>query len=117
LGWQSLGLGMVSLLRLVPLVIFIVMSKLAGTERAKYRLWAKQPFWFGPYVANHTITILLGLAFTCLAPLIAPFCLLYFTLALMAQKYQLIFAATLPYDSTGRMWMTVRDQTALWCPS
>jgi hypothetical protein len=73
------------LLRLVPLILFFVFYKLAGTDRARYRLWAKQPFMFGTNVANHTIIMLLGLAFCCLAPLIAPFALLYFTLALVSK--------------------------------
>lgn len=98
------------LLRVVPLVIYFIKDKLAGTERAKYRNWAKQPFSFGANVANHTIILLLGLAFTCLAPLIAPFCLLYFTLALMAQKYQLIYVVTLPYQASGRMWIDVSSR-------
>jgi hypothetical protein len=80
---QALAVGM-GLLRLVPLILFFIFYKLAGTERAKYRLWAKQPFVFGANVANHTIIMLLGLAFCCLAPLIAPFVLLYFTLALVS---------------------------------
>jgi len=81
---QALAVGM-GLLRLVPLILFFVFYKLAGTERARYRLWAKQPFMMGPNVANHTIIMLLGLAFCCLAPLIAPFALLYFTLALVSR--------------------------------
>jgi formate hydrogenlyase subunit 3/multisubunit Na+/H+ antiporter MnhD subunit len=80
-----MGMG---LLRLVPLILFFVFYKLAGTERARYRLWAKQPFIFGTNVANHTIIMLLGLAFCCLAPLIAPFALLYFTLALVSGECQ-----------------------------
>jgi hypothetical protein len=71
------------LLRLVPLILFAIFYRLAGTERAQYRLWAKQPYAFGTNVANHTIIMLLGLAFCCLAPLIAPFALLYFSLALV----------------------------------
>ena len=58
-------------------------------------------------VANHTIIMLLGLAFCCVAPLIAPFCLLYFTLSLLAQQYQLVYVMTLPYDAAGRMWGNV----------
>eukprot|EP00878_Enallax_costatus_P008398 GHUV01008778.1.p1 GENE.GHUV01008778.1~~GHUV01008778.1.p1 ORF type:complete len:750 (+),score=167.74 GHUV01008778.1:924-3173(+) len=106
---NALGVGM-GLLRVVPLIIYFIKDKLAGTERAKYRNWAKQPFSFGTNVANHTIILLLGLAFTCLAPLIAPFCLLYFTLALMVQKYQLIYVVTLPYQAAGRMWIDCFNQ-------
>lgn len=36
------------------------------------------------------MVVLLGLAYCCVTPLIAPFCLLYFLLASLAQKYQLI---------------------------
>lgn len=103
------GNGM-GLLRVVPLVLFFIFSKLAGTERAKYRLWAKQPFKFGTAVANHTMILLLGLAFTCLAPLIAPFAWLYFTLSLMAQKYQLTYVVTLEYNAAGRMWINCFHQ-------
>ncbi|KAF8065514.1 CSC1-like protein [Scenedesmus sp. PABB004] len=106
---NALAVGM-ALFRLVPLVIYFIKSKLAGTERAKYRAWAVQPFEFGTQVANHTITLLLGLAFCCLAPLIAPFCLLYFSLALLAQKYQLVYVVTLPYNGGGRMWIDVFHQ-------
>jgi hypothetical protein len=103
---QALGVGM-GLLRIVPLIIYLLKAKLAGTEKAKYRLWAKQYFTFGSQVANHTIISLLGLAYCCLAPLVAPFCLLYFALGLMAQKYQMVYVATIQYDATGRMWLNV----------
>eukprot|EP00882_Tetradesmus_deserticola_P001118 GHRQ01001211.1.p1 GENE.GHRQ01001211.1~~GHRQ01001211.1.p1 ORF type:complete len:784 (+),score=334.19 GHRQ01001211.1:817-3168(+) len=106
---QACGLGG-DMLRLVGLVLFFVFMKLAGTEKARYRLWAKQNYEFGKNVANHTMVLLLGLAFTVLAPLIAPFCLLYFSLALLAQKYQLIYVVTLPYQAAGRMWMNCFNQ-------
>ena len=44
--------------------------------------------------------ILLGLAYCCVAPLIAPFCLLYFVLATLAQKYQLIVRDMIRYISS-----------------
>lgn len=103
---QALAVGL-GLLRIIPLVIFIIRSKLAGTERAKYRVWAKQTLTFGTYVATHTMTILLGLCFCCLSPLIAPFCLLYFTLAILAQKYQLVYVFSHPYEACGRLWISV----------
>jgi formate hydrogenlyase subunit 3/multisubunit Na+/H+ antiporter MnhD subunit len=105
-SFQACAIGG-GLLRLVGLILFFVFFKLAGTERARYRLWAKQNYEFGTNVANHTMVLLLGLSFTVLAPLIAPFCLLYFSLALLAQKYQLIYVVTLPYQAAGRMWMNV----------
>ena len=102
------------LLRIVPLIIYLLKAKLAGTEKAKYRLWAKQYFTFGAQVANHTIIALLGLSYCCLAPLVAPFCLLYFALAVMSQKYQLVYVSTIQYDATGRMWLNVSCGFG-WC--
>lgn len=41
------------------------------------------------------MVILLGLAYCCITPLITPFCLLYFGLATIAQKYQMIVSRQL----------------------
>ncbi|KIY93558.1 hypothetical protein MNEG_14404 [Monoraphidium neglectum] len=98
------------ILRLVPLVIYFIKDKLAGTEKAKYRLWAKQDHTFGTYVADHSLVILLGLAYCCLTPLVTPFCLLYFALTLLSQKYQLIYVLQHAYEAEGRMWITVFHQ-------
>ena len=76
----------------------------------RYRLWAKQQFTFGAYTARHTIVILLGLAYCCVAPLITVFCVLYFALVIVAQKYQLVYALTHPYETNGRLWLTVRGR-------
>ena len=111
---QALAVGM-GLLRVVPLIIYLIKNKLAGTERAKYRLWAKQTNMFGTSLANHTITILLGLCFCNLSPLIAPFCLLYFTLAGLAVRYQLIYVYSHPYEAAGRMWFNCFNQVRGCC--
>lgn len=106
---NACGAGM-ALLKLVGLIIFLIRSKIAGTEKARYRLWARQEFLFGPYTAFHTITVLLGLSFCILSPLIAPFCLLYFTLSLLVQKYQMVYVLRKPYEANGRMWLTLFHQ-------
>jgi hypothetical protein len=53
------------------------------------------------------MTILLGLAFCCISPLITPFCLLYFALVAVAQRYQLLYVLSAPYEANGRLWMNV----------
>lgn len=98
------------LLRIVGLVIYFIKDMLAGTEKAKYRLWANQQFMFGTFVANHTMVALLGLSYCCISPLIAPFCLLYFFLATLSQKYQLIYVLKHPYEAAGKMWGAVFNQ-------
>jgi hypothetical protein len=37
-------------------------------------------------------------------PLIAPFCLLYFALAFVSQKYTMIYVLSHDYEASGRMW-------------
>jgi uncharacterized membrane protein YgcG len=105
---QACGIGL-NLLNIVGFIIYNILNKIAGTERAKYRLWSKQMFSFGTNTANHTIILLLGLSYCCLAPLIAPFCLLYYVLALVSQQYKLVYVNSREYEATGRMWYTVRE--------
>jgi hypothetical protein len=67
-------------------------------------------------VADHSLVILLGLAYCCLTPLVTPFCLLYFALTLLSQKYQLIYVLQHAYEAEGRMWITVRGEGAALVP-
>jgi hypothetical protein len=52
------------MLRAVGLVVFWILSALAGTPRAKLRVWSKQYIKFGDQVADHTMAIMLGLVFS-----------------------------------------------------
>lgn len=99
-----------ALLRIVGLAIFCIKLKLFGTERARYGAWKPeaQVALYGTSLPNHTIVLLLGLTFCCISPLIAPFCLLYFTSALVAQKYSQVYVVTHPYEAQGQLWTNVR---------
>jgi hypothetical protein len=98
-----------ALLRIVGLVIFLIKLKLFGTERARYAAWkpAAQASLYGTALPNHTIVLLLGLTFCCISPLIAPFCLLYFSSALLAHKYLQTWVVTHPYEAQGQIWTNV----------
>jgi hypothetical protein len=98
-----------ALLRIVGLIIFIIKLKLFGTERARYGAWnpKAQAALYGTALPNHTIVILLGLTFCCVSPLIAPFCLLYFSTALLAHKYMQSWVVTHPYEAQGQIWTNV----------
>jgi hypothetical protein len=68
-----------TILRVVPLALFWVKSRLASTERAKARLWQRQLFSYGTVVPDDTMVFLLGLTFAAICPIIAPVALVYFT--------------------------------------
>jgi hypothetical protein len=106
-----------SLLRIVGLVIFLLKIKLFGTERARYAAWKPQAqrALYGAMLPNHTIVILLGLVFCCVSPLIAPFCLLYFSSALLAHKYLQTWVVTHPYESQGMIWTNVSSFAFVFC--
>jgi hypothetical protein len=100
-----------SILRIVPLVLFWVKSKLAGTERAKARLWQDQKASYGARVADDTIAILMGLSFSVMCPIIAPTALIFFLVSFLVWKYQLVYVYNPPYEAGGLLWKNVFNQS------
>lgn len=49
-GLQALAATPVGFLRIVGLVLFWLLSRIAATERAKARLWQRQTMKYGPIV-------------------------------------------------------------------
>lgn len=78
----------VGLLRVVPLIIYALRYRFAATDRARRKLWQDQQALFGAGLTDHTIILLLGLAFAVINPLILPFVLLYFAIASLTERFQ-----------------------------
>ncbi|CAK0785988.1 hypothetical protein CVIRNUC_009201 [Coccomyxa viridis] len=97
----------VGFLRIIGFVLFWLMSRLAATERAKARLWQRQIQKYGPVMPQHTITILLGLVFCIMNPIITPVCLIYFMIITVTEKYNLLYVYTFEYQSGGQLWPQV----------
>ena len=51
---------------------------------------------------QHTITILLGLVFCIMNPIITPVCLIYFMIITVTEKYNLLYVYTFEYQSGGQ---------------
>ena len=51
---------------------------------------------------QHTITILLGLVFCIMNPIITPVCLIYFMIITITEKYNLLYVYTFEYQSGGQ---------------
>lgn len=87
----------------------------AATPRARRRLWEHQEVYFGSRVADHTIIMLLGLTFCIINPIIVPFCLLYFVIVNITERYQFIYVFKQAYESGGKLWSSAFVQvSALW---
>lgn len=52
---------------------------------------------------QHTITILLGLVFCIMNPIIAPMCLVYFLIVTGTEKYNLLYVYSFEYQSGGQV--------------
>ncbi|KAL0039508.1 hypothetical protein WJX77_000232 [Trebouxia sp. C0004] len=100
----------IGFLRLVGLLGYYIKSGFASTARARARLWQNQQMSFGSDIPDHTMSILLGLGFSVVAPLIAPIGLLYFLVMLLIGKYQMVYVFTESYQSGGKIWRQAFDQ-------
>ena len=83
------------------LVLLHIQTWLASTERAKARLWEDQYVDYGWEIPDSSITILLGLVFCVIQPLIAPIALLYFLVNSALYKYQLMYVHKPRFESGG----------------
>ncbi len=67
---------------------------------------------------QHTITILLGLVFCIMNPIICPMCLVYFLITTSTEKYNLLYVYTAEYESGGEVCpcqVSDREHSLLMC--
>ena len=95
-------------LKIPGALIYLILSKLSATERAKKRKWALQYMRYGDDVPDHSICILLLLVFSCVQPLVAAVSILYFCVNLTIAKYQLLYVYRELFQSGGLYWPVVR---------
>ncbi|KAG2435999.1 hypothetical protein HYH02_011712 [Chlamydomonas schloesseri] len=106
------GLAVRSILfvRLPAFVIFWILSKFAGSPRARERMWMNQVQFYGKVVPDHTIAMLLGLVFCCMNPIVCPAALSYFLVACVGERYNVIYVYRPQYESAGRLWKVIYNQ-------
>ena len=54
-------------------------------------------------VSSHTITILLGLVFCVINPLLAPICVAYFAIVYTTEKYNMLYIERPQYHAGGKV--------------
>eukprot|EP00210_Caulerpa_lentillifera_P002275 g2185.t1 len=100
----------IAFLNLTNLLKLWLMSRFAGTERAKARVWSDQTIEYGDLVPSHTFIILLGLAFSVVNPIVLPVTLIYFLAMKITWTYNMVYIYSEEYQSGGRLWEYVFEQ-------
>ena len=98
-----------ALLRAPALTLFSLKSRAAFTERAKARLWQDQYANYGRTLPRHGLIALIGVVFAPITPLCPPMCLLYFLVASITEKYNLLYVQKPRYQSGGRLFPLASD--------
>ncbi|KAG2482060.1 hypothetical protein HYH03_018986 [Edaphochlamys debaryana] len=107
---NGLGAKSIAFLRLPAFAVFWVLSRFAGSPRAKQRLWMFQYTDYGTTTVDHTITVLLGLTFSLINPIVCPAALAYFLVTSVGERYNNIYVFRRRYESAGKLWKTVYNQ-------
>ncbi|GIL80074.1 hypothetical protein Vretimale_12911 [Volvox reticuliferus] len=107
---NGLGVKSMAFIRLPNFVIFWVLSKFAGSPRARQRMWMYQYTSNGTTVVDHTIALLLGLTFSCINPIVCPAALAYFLVNFVGETYNNVYVYRRQYESAGMLWKTVYNQ-------
>ncbi|KAK8692453.1 hypothetical protein V6N13_075912 [Hibiscus sabdariffa] len=105
-GWASLACELIQLYNLVYNFIlkFILRSKEEPTNMAL-------TFPHHTEIPRMLLFGLLGFTFAILAPLILPFLLIYFSLAFLVYRNQLLHVYVTRYESAGLFWPVVHNTT------
>ncbi|KAG2435994.1 hypothetical protein HYH02_011707 [Chlamydomonas schloesseri] len=110
---NGLSVKSLAFLRLPGFVIFWLLSKFAGSPRARQRMWMYQYTDNGTTVVDHTIVILIGLTFCCINPIVCPAAVAYFLVTSIGERYNNIYVFRRRYESAGKLWKTVYNQVMI----
>jgi hypothetical protein len=108
--FNALAAAPFALLRAFPLALFALKSGAASTERARARLWQDQFAAFGPLLPRHSLVGLVGVVFAPINPLVPLMCTVYFLMASITEKYNMLYVRREAYQSGGLLWPRGADQ-------
>ena len=98
---------------LVYLKNFIFLDSKEFNEKKKSPLFVEQPLLYGSVYPNLLMVFMIMINYSCIAPLVMPFCLLYFGFAYLMYKYQLLYVYVNWYQSGGYMWYALFNMSII----
>lgn len=109
--------GSIKFLRVPGAVISWILGKFSTSERAKKRTWANQYMSYGVKVPGDAMAILILLVFAFVQPLVAVAATLYFMLASLYWKYDMMYSYRDSFQTGGMFWPVVCSSTPCECAS
>lgn len=98
------GYGL-ELSRIVPLIIYHLKRKyLCKTEAELKEAWFPGDLGYGTRVPSDMLIVTIVFCYSCIAPLIIPFGVVYFALGWLVLRNQALKVYVPAYESYGRMW-------------
>lgn len=102
---QSMSSWGLRLLRIGPLIVSKIKLKwLAKTEREAEMAWRPKPFEFGKLLPDDLLVVVIGISYSTIAPVVLPFCALYFALGWLVNREQFMFVHLSEFDTGGLFW-------------
>lgn len=71
------------------------------------------PMLYGWVYPQLIMVLIIMITYSCIAPLLLPFCLLFFVFAYIMYKYQLLFVYINDHQSGGYMWYALFDRSLI----
>jgi hypothetical protein len=102
----------IEMLRLWPLIqVLSVKSCLDSKKFTRRELqtgaFADPPMYYGWIYPSIMMVLMIMVTYCCIAPLIVPFCIMFFGFVFLMYKYQLLYVYITDYQSGGFMWYAV----------
>lgn len=104
------------LLRFLPLLDILRAKSCSDTKKFTRRelrsgAFADPPMLYGWCYPNIMMVLMIMVTYSCIAPFLMPFCLIFFLFAYLMYKYQLLYVYITEYQSGGFMWYAVFDRS------
>ncbi|KAF9360755.1 hypothetical protein BGX26_007881 [Mortierella sp. AD094] len=110
---KGIGIFPLELLQIGDAFVQVFHGLLSKTPRDYAEARAPPKLDHGVVYSHTTLSFVIVLIYSCIKPLILVFGAIYFALAYLVYKYQLLYVLYHPYESGGRAWPMVYNRVTL----
>ena len=105
IGWRIFYFG--------PSIIGCYNKKMMTRREWRMGIVSDFPILYGWIYPNQVFVMMIMMAYSCIAPLLVPFCLIFYGFSYMMYKYQLLYIWVNRYQSGGALWYEVFNKSMI----